>query len=116
MQQLLPECGIPQRPDGDVSRGVLWRFREDVLAKMQEISKLVSELQTPELKDAIRRLQEALAEVDPRKSQVVELRYFGGLGDEEIAQVIGVSTRTVKREWRWAKAWLYRELGDERSR
>ncbi len=57
-----------------------------------------------------------LAEVDPRKSQVVELRYFGGLGDEEIAEVIGVSTRTVKREWRWAKAWLYRELGDGRSR
>jgi RNA polymerase sigma-70 factor, ECF subfamily len=57
-----------------------------------------------------------LAQVDPRKSQIVELRYFGGLGDEEIAGVIGLSTRTVKREWRWAKAWLYRELGDERSR
>ncbi len=57
-----------------------------------------------------------LAQVDPRKSQIVELRYFGGLGDEEIAEVIGLSTRTVKREWRWAKAWLYRELGDERSR
>jgi RNA polymerase sigma factor (TIGR02999 family) len=57
-----------------------------------------------------------LAEVDRRKSQIVELRYFGGLGDEEIAGVIGVSTRTVKREWRWAKAWLYRELRDERSR
>ncbi len=57
-----------------------------------------------------------LAELDPRKSQIVELRYFGGLADEEIAELIGLSTRTVKREWRWAKAWLYRELGDERSR
>jgi RNA polymerase sigma-70 factor (ECF subfamily) len=57
-----------------------------------------------------------LAQVDSRKSQIVELRYFGGLGDEEIAEVIGLSTRTVKREWRWAKAWLYRELGNERSR
>ncbi len=57
-----------------------------------------------------------LAEVDPRKSRIVELRYFGGLGDEEIAEVIGLSTRTVKREWRWATAWLYRELVDERSR
>jgi RNA polymerase sigma factor (TIGR02999 family) len=57
-----------------------------------------------------------LAQVDSRKSQIVELRYFGGLGDEEIAEVIGLSTRTVKREWRWARAWLYRELGDERSR
>ncbi len=57
-----------------------------------------------------------LEELDPRKSQIVELRYFGGLGDEEIAEVIGLSSRTVKREWRWARAWLYRELGDGRSR
>jgi RNA polymerase sigma factor (TIGR02999 family) len=57
-----------------------------------------------------------LAQVDSRKSQIVELRYFGGLGDEEIAGVIGLSTRTVKREWRWAKAWLYRELGNGRPR
>jgi RNA polymerase sigma factor (TIGR02999 family) len=57
-----------------------------------------------------------LGNVDPRKSQIVELRYFGGLGDEEIAELIGLSTRTVKREWRWARAWLYRELGDGRSR
>lgn len=57
-----------------------------------------------------------LAAVDPRKSQIVELRYFGGLGDGEIAEVVGLSTRTVKREWRRAKAWLFRELGDERSR
>ncbi len=57
-----------------------------------------------------------LAQIDSRKSQIVELRYFGGLVDEEIADVIKLSTRTVKREWRWAKAWLYRELGNERSR
>jgi RNA polymerase sigma factor (TIGR02999 family) len=57
-----------------------------------------------------------LAQLDPRKSRIVELRYFGGLGDEEIAEAIGLSTRTVRREWRWAKAWLYRELGSERSR
>ncbi len=57
-----------------------------------------------------------LAQLDSRKSQVVELRYFGGLADDEIAEVIGLSTRSVKREWRWAKAWLYRELGQERSR
>ncbi len=57
-----------------------------------------------------------LAQVDPRKGRIVELRYFGGLGDEEIAEVVGLSSRTVKREWRWAKAWLFRELADERSR
>jgi RNA polymerase sigma-70 factor, ECF subfamily len=55
-----------------------------------------------------------LAGIDPRKSQIVELRYFGGLSVEEIAELIGLSARTVKREWRWARAWLYRELGDER--
>jgi len=57
-----------------------------------------------------------LAALDPRKSQIVELRYFGGLGVEESAELMGVSSRTVKREWRWAKAWLYRELGEQSAR
>jgi RNA polymerase sigma factor (TIGR02999 family) len=51
-----------------------------------------------------------LAELDPRKSQLVELRYFGGLGIEEAAAVLGVSPATVKREWITARAWLRREL------
>jgi RNA polymerase sigma-70 factor (ECF subfamily) len=55
-----------------------------------------------------------LAAVDPRKAQIVELRYFGGLSVEEIAQLLDLSSRTIKREWRWARAWLYRELGEER--
>jgi len=56
-----------------------------------------------------------LAALDPRKSQIVELRYFGGLSVDESAELIGLSPRTVKREWRWAKAWLYRTLGEERA-
>ncbi len=56
-----------------------------------------------------------LAVLDPRKSQIVELRYFGGLSVEESAELIGLSTRTIEREWRWAKAWLCRELGEERA-
>jgi RNA polymerase sigma factor (TIGR02999 family) len=52
----------------------------------------------------------ALAEVDPRKSRVVELRYFGGLTEKETAIVLGVSPETVQREWRVAKVWLLREL------
>jgi RNA polymerase sigma factor (TIGR02999 family) len=52
----------------------------------------------------------ALAEVDPRKSRVVELRYFGGLSVEETAAVLRVSPETVHRDWRVAKAWLLREL------
>jgi RNA polymerase sigma factor (TIGR02999 family) len=52
----------------------------------------------------------ALAEVDPRKSQVVELRFFGGLSVEETAEVLMVSTDTVLRDWRLAKLWLLREM------
>ena len=52
----------------------------------------------------------ALARLDPRKAQVVEMRFFGGLSVDETAEVLGVSPVTVKRDWRAAKAWLYREL------
>jgi RNA polymerase sigma factor (TIGR02999 family) len=51
-----------------------------------------------------------LAAVDARKSQVVEMRFFGGLSLEEIAGVLGVSVQTVMRDWRLAKAWLAREM------
>lgn len=51
-----------------------------------------------------------LAEMDPRKSRIVELRFFGGLDVEETAAVLEVSGRTVLREWILARAWLYREL------
>jgi len=52
----------------------------------------------------------ALASLDERKSRIVELRYFGGLTVEETAQVLGISDKTVMRDWNLAKAWLYREL------
>ena len=51
-----------------------------------------------------------LAELDPRKSQVVELRFFGGLSVEEAAEFLKISPRTVKREWSLAQAWLHCEL------
>jgi RNA polymerase sigma factor (TIGR02999 family) len=54
-----------------------------------------------------------LANVDERKSQVVELRYFGGLSVEETAEALNVSPETVKRDWRLAKAWLLRHLEAE---
>jgi len=53
---------------------------------------------------------QALAQMDERKSRIVELRYFGGLSVEETAQVLGVSDKTVMRDWNLAKAWLYKEL------
>ena len=54
----------------------------------------------------------ALARIDPRKVQIVEMRFFGGLTVEEIGEVLDVSTGTVKRDWRAAKAWLHRELSN----
>jgi RNA polymerase sigma factor (TIGR02999 family) len=61
------------------------------------------------LDEALKRL----AEIDPRKSRIVEMRYFGGLSAEEAAEALGVSAITVKREWLKARAWLYRELSGE---
>jgi RNA polymerase sigma-70 factor (ECF subfamily) len=55
----------------------------------------------------------ALAQVDARKAQVVEMRFFGGLSVEETAEVLKVSPVTVMRDWSTAKAWLYRELTGE---
>lgn len=52
-----------------------------------------------------------LAALDPRKSQVVEMRFFGGLSVEETAEALKISRETVMRDWKMAKAWLYRELG-----
>jgi RNA polymerase sigma factor (TIGR02999 family) len=51
-----------------------------------------------------------LSVIDPRKSRVVELRHFGGMSVEETAEILGVSRKTVMREWAMARAWLYREL------
>jgi RNA polymerase sigma factor (TIGR02999 family) len=52
----------------------------------------------------------SLAEIDPRKSRMVELRFFGGLSVEETAKALNISPRTVQREWSLARDWLYREL------
>jgi RNA polymerase sigma factor (TIGR02999 family) len=56
---------------------------------------------------------EKLAALNPRQSQVVELRYFGGLNEEEVAAALNVSPRTVRHDWSVARAWLYRELSNE---
>ena len=53
-----------------------------------------------------------LAEIDERKSQVVELRHFGGLSIEETAEVLKISPITVMRDWKYAKAWLARAIQD----
>ena len=65
---------------------------------------------------ALDRALDALAKVDVRKSRIIELRFFGGLSVEETAEVLQVSTDTVKRDWRLAKLWLLRELEGEGQR
>jgi RNA polymerase sigma factor (TIGR02999 family) len=77
------------------------------------VSAKVADADLVSLDDALK----ALAGVDPRKSQVVELRFFGGLSVEETAEVLKVSTDTVLRDWRLAKLWLLREMSHgEKSR
>jgi RNA polymerase sigma factor (TIGR02999 family) len=79
-------------------------FDENVMGLPEAGADLVA------LDDALR----ALEVVHPRKSQVVELRFFGGLSIEETSEALGVSPDTVKRDWRFAKLWLLRELRGER--
>src|SRR6201990_2058281 len=75
---------------------------------------LVTETRSEELL-ALDEALERLAVQDPRKSQIVELRYFGGLTVEETAEFLKLSPRTVEREWTMAKDWLYRELSEEET-
>lgn len=79
----------------------------------QQVSLEEAAIVTPDQSGELLRLDEALkslAEMDPRRSQVVELRYFGGLNNEEIAGVLNVSENTVTRDWNMARAWLYQQL------
>jgi RNA polymerase sigma factor (TIGR02999 family) len=66
--------------------------------------------QQPENVLALHEALTDLASLDSRKSQIVELRFFGGLTTEETAEVLKISESTVMREWRLARAWLHREL------
>src|SRR4029453_3919540 len=72
---------------------------------------LISPEQTSEILDLNEAL-ERLATLDSRKAHVVELKYFGGLGHDEIAEVLKISIMTVRRDWIFAKAWLHSELQD----
>ncbi len=74
------------------------------LAEQAVISNDIAEVIA--LDDALKNL----AEMDPRKAQIVEMKFFGGLTNEEVAEVLKVTSRTVEREWRKAKAWLYRAI------
>ena len=64
---------------------------------------------------ALDEAMERLAAIDERRSRIVELRFFGGLSVEETAHVLGISRGTVQRDWKLAKAWLYREIRNRKS-
>jgi RNA polymerase sigma factor (TIGR02999 family) len=81
------------------------RLDEGVIVSGEHITEIVA------LDDALK----DLAKLNPRQSEVVELKYFGGLTVEEIAKALSVSPETVMRDWRAAKAWLYRELSNVSS-
>jgi RNA polymerase sigma factor (TIGR02999 family) len=84
-------------------RGAGWQRLDStdaVVIPMRDTEELLA------LDEALDRLER----LDPRQSQIVELRYFGGLTEEEAAEVLDISVRTVKREWSVARAWLFAEL------
>jgi RNA polymerase sigma factor (TIGR02999 family) len=64
--------------------------------------------------DDLLALDDALKELDPRQRQVIECRFFGGMEEKDIAEALGVSERTVRRDWVKARAWLYQALYSER--
>ena len=93
------------------SRGYLKRGGAAERISLKE-NQIVSAGRDPDLIELDNALQ-ALAVVDARKSQVVELRFFGGLTAEETAEVLGVSPDTVLRDWKLARTWLAREMKKE---
>ncbi len=99
------------RERGRAKRGGDWRR---VTLSGVEFADAGREIDVLALEDALARL----AELDPRAARVVELRFFGGLGEREVGEVIGVSERTVRNDWAMARAWLQNRLreserGDE---
>ena len=95
------------------SRGYLKRGGAVAHISLDEVPPVCNEpdVNLVALDDALK----ALSAIDERKSRVVELKFFGGLNVEEAAEVLGISSDTVIRDWRLAKIWLLRELSRERA-
>jgi RNA polymerase sigma-70 factor, ECF subfamily len=94
----------------DHARGVRAEKRQGTRKRVQLESALVyCDEHSDELIDLDRALTQ-LAVWDPRQCRIVEMRFFGGLSVEETAEVLGISSRTVKRDWNVARAWLYSQL------
>ena len=99
----------------DFARSRNYQKREGKFEHIQlEEAATVSTIVSSELL-AVDEAPRQLAAVDTRKSEIVEMRFFGGLAVEEIATALQVSPETVMRDWKLAKAWLLRELSHEES-
>jgi RNA polymerase sigma factor (TIGR02999 family) len=103
MRQILVDFARARLRDKRGGGQVVAQLDEEMVATETKSAQVVA------VSDAL----DQLREVHPRKSQVVELRYFGGLSVDETADVLGVSPFTVIRDWNLAKAWLHREISGQ---
>ena len=102
MRQILVSYARSQRSQKRGGGALKMELDEAALVSPEESKEIV------DLHEALERL----ATLDSRKAQVVELKYFGGLNYDEMAEVLKISSITVRRDWRFARAWLYTELRD----
>jgi RNA polymerase sigma factor (TIGR02999 family) len=100
MRRILVDYARSRRAEKRGGGALKIELDETALVSPQESKEII------ELHEALERL----ATLDSRKAQVVELKYFGGLNYDEMAEVLNISSITVRRDWRFAKAWLYTEL------
>src|SRR5207244_8145838 len=100
MRQILVSYARSQRSQKRGGGALKLELDEAALVSPEESKEIV------DLHEALERL----ATLDSRKAQVVELKYFGGLNYDEMAKVLKISAVTVRRDWRFAKAWLYKDL------
>jgi RNA polymerase sigma-70 factor, ECF subfamily len=100
MRRILVDHGRGRSAKKRGSGAAALPLAEDALVSTESMAEL----------QAIHGALEALAALDPMQSEIVTLRFFGGMTHEEIARYLGVSVPTVERRWRIARAWLYREL------
>jgi RNA polymerase sigma-70 factor, ECF subfamily len=105
MRRILVDHARAQRADKREGFKEAISLDEALIVSPEKSTELIS------LNEALDRL----AKLDERQSRVVELRFFGGLSEEETGEVLGISTRTVKRDWRVAKAWLFDEVNCGRT-
>src|SRR6266446_992433 len=102
MRRILVSYARSQRSQKRGGGALKLELDEAALVSLEESKEII------DLHEALERL----ATLDSRKAQVVELKYFGGLNYDEMAEVLKISPVTVRRDWRFAKAWLYTQLQD----